>query len=137
MQSVVVVVKSLEGSHALVEAVDAGCGRCHETGGCGGKNLSRAFCGSPKQFRIPNKLDLHAGDRVRVGTSGDSVRAAASRAYLMPLLLLIGGAGIGGFLNSTFSVLGALIGLVGGWVLLIREKTSQSPPEMLEQVKDA
>ena len=32
-------ITALDGDYALVRIADAGCGRCHEPGGCGGVNI--------------------------------------------------------------------------------------------------
>lgn len=107
------VVRALDGSDALVEVEQGGCGRCHEEGGCGGQQLTQMFCGGPKSYHAENAIGAGIGDRVVVATAPGSVRRTANLAYGIPLLSAIGGAFVGMPLGGDGgAVLGALAGLI-------------------------
>ena len=136
MQTVRAVVTAVDGKVAEVEVESAGCGRCREPGGCGGQNLSRAFCGT-RRFRTENTLELTVGDRLRLGIDDVHVRSAANRAYLLPLGLMATGAFLGTGLSSMASAVGAFVGLGVGWALLVRNRHGElPPPQMLARVVD-
>lgn len=106
------VVRALEGSNALVEVEQGGCGRCHEEGGCGGQQLTQMFCGGPKSYLAENSIGAGVGDHVVVATVPGSVRRTANLAYGIPLLGAIGGAFAGMPIGGDAgAVLGALAGL--------------------------
>ena len=46
------VVRAVHGRQAEVAVDEGGCGRCHETGGCGGHNLGRMFAGLARTYRV-------------------------------------------------------------------------------------
>ncbi len=52
---------ALEGDEAVVRMDEAGCGRCHEKGGCGGQNLGRMFCSTSPTYRLHNPGGLRVG----------------------------------------------------------------------------
>lgn len=119
------VVRALDGSDALVEVEQGGCGRCHEEGGCGGQQLTQMFCGGPKSYHAENTIGAGVGDRVVVATAPGSVRRTANLAYGIPMLGAIGGAFVGMSLGGDAgAVLGALAGLVIAFVY-IRRRVSQ------------
>lgn len=136
MQTVRAVVTAVEGLVAEVEVESGGCGRCHESGGCGGQNLARAAC-STRRFRTENTLGLMVGDRVRLGIDDSHVRTAANRAYLVPLGLMAVGAFLGNGISSMASVCGAIAGLAAGWALLVRAGQGEPPlPRMVARLSD-
>lgn len=113
------IVTALDGSHAIVLVEETGCGRCHEEGGCGGNNLGRMFCSTPKTFRVLNPEKAAVGDRVVVAVAGDAVRRSAVLAYGFPLLALFSGAIGGTFLaGETGAMIGAAVGMFAAWLLL-------------------
>lgn len=124
------VVRALDGSDALVEVEQGGCGRCHEEGGCGGQQLTQMFCGGPKSYRAENTIGAGVGDRVVVATAPGSVRRTANLAYGMPLLGAIGGAFVGmPFGGDAGAVVGALAGLIVAFAyirLRVRKKTGSA-----------
>lgn len=114
-------VAAQDGDHALVQIEDAGCGRCHEEGGCGGHSIGRALCSTPRLFRLPNPQKLPVGSRVNVLVESDAVRRGATVAYLVPLLSLLLGAILGSWLaGEAGALVGALSGLALAWVFLRR-----------------
>lgn len=119
------VVRALDGSDALVEVEQGGCGRCHEEGGCGGQQLTQMFCGGPKSYHAENAIGAGVGDHVVVATAPGSVRRTANLAYGIPLLGAIGGAFVGMPLGGDAgAVLGALAGLTVAFAY-IRLRTSR------------
>jgi sigma-E factor negative regulatory protein RseC len=104
-------ISALDGEYAIVRMDEAGCGRCHEDGGCGGNNLGKMLCSTPRTFRVLNPGKAAVGDSVRVAIADGAVRRSAAYAYGLPLLALFGGA-LGG--ASLAGDLGSIFGGVGG-----------------------
>lgn len=119
------VVRALNGSDALVEVEQGGCGRCHEEGGCGGQQLTQMFCSGPKSYRAENSIGASVGERVVVATAPGNVRKTANLAYGAPLLGAIGGALLGMPLGGDAGgIIGAVAGLIGAFAY-IRHRTLQ------------
>ncbi len=116
------VIKRIEGEQVFVEVdpVVSGCGRCHEAGGCGSSLLTQSL--RPAKFRLyrlPNCIGASVGDHVILSVPEGAVLRASLLAYLMPILLLIGGAALGMALDGQDSAalsgagIGLLLGLLG------------------------
>jgi sigma-E factor negative regulatory protein RseC len=116
-------ISAIDGDHALVVMDETGCGRCHEDGGCGGQNIGKMFCHSPRSFRVLNPGHACVGDRVNVAIAEGALRRGAMLAYGLPLLTLFGGA-LGGSViaGESGALIGAVLGLLAAW-LLVRYKT--------------
>lgn len=135
------VVRDLDGEFALVEASQTGCGRCNEPGGCGGLHPGKILCASkPRLFRALNTVGAQVGDSVNVAVAEGAIGAAATRAYLLPLALLLAGAIAGEALfghrvGLWASVSGALLGLGLGWRSLSAHRLSRKPmlPKIVER----
>ncbi len=107
------IVREIDRDDALVEVEQGGCGRCHEAGGCGGQQLTRMFCSTPKTYRVANEIGAGVGDRVTIALAAGSVRRSANLAYILPLTATIAGAVVGMFLgDDPGAMLGALAGLL-------------------------
>jgi sigma-E factor negative regulatory protein RseC len=78
-------VTALDGDHAVVRIDDAGCGHCHEEGGCGG--LHRV-CATPRTFRLPNPGGASVGDRVTISLPDGGLWRSALLVYGTPLVFL-------------------------------------------------
>lgn len=127
------------GKYAVVRIDDGGCGRCHEPGGCGGANIGRMLCTTPRDFRALNPQGVALGARVRVAIADGAVRRGALTAYALPLLaLLVGamaGSAIAGDLNrDAGGIVGALVGLVAGWLPLWRGAAGKAGDPALQAV---
>jgi sigma-E factor negative regulatory protein RseC len=110
-------ITALDGEYAIVVMEETGCGRCYEQGGCGGKNLGKLFCNSPRTFRVLNKGNSALGDRVTIAISEGVVRRSAVLAYGLPLLALFAGSITGSELaGETGAILGAIVGLISAWL---------------------
>lgn len=117
------IVIRLEGNQAIVEIrpPDGGCGRCHETGGCGSNLLNESL--RPKklnQYRLPNTLGAKPGDAVILTLPEGALLRAACLAYLFPAILLILGAALGKYLSPDplASLSGAAAGLLTALLIL-------------------
>jgi sigma-E factor negative regulatory protein RseC len=114
-------VTAVDGEYATVRMDESGCGRCHEEGGCGGNNLGKMFCSTPRTFRVPNPGNAVVGDHVQVMIADGVVRRSAARAYVFPLFALFAGA-LGGsaLAGEPGAIIGAFSCLLVAWFLLRR-----------------
>lgn len=98
----------------------AGCGRCHETGGCGGNLSADAAC---QEYRVSNLLGAHPGDRVLLEVPQGATLSAAVQAYVVPLAaMLICAIGVHAFWPND---LAAVLGGAGGLALALLYMRSQ------------
>jgi sigma-E factor negative regulatory protein RseC len=110
-------ITALDGDHASVRITGEGCGRCHEPGGCGGSNLTQAFCLSPKIYRVLNPGGAKPGEEVVVVIRDRMLFRSAIAGYGLPLFGLFAGAALGLASGETSSIIGAGCGLlVAFWV---------------------
>lgn len=109
---------AIDGEFATVEVkvLDGGCGRCHDEGGCGGQNITRALCDKTKKITVANTLGAGLGDTVFLGMEEQVLRAFATRAYVLPFLGLIFGAAFGQQLFASVDSLGGIFGGMVGFV---------------------
>ena len=109
-------VTALDDDSAFVRISDKGCGRCHEEGGCGGNNLTQMLCATPKVYKVLNPRNARVGDTVVIVMENAVVVRGALVAYVLPLLALFVGAGLGAvFFGDTGSMIGAGVGVVSAW----------------------
>ncbi|MFA7292200.1 MAG: SoxR reducing system RseC family protein [Rhodocyclaceae bacterium] len=105
-----------DGNYAIVSTDDAGCGRCHEKGGCGGANVGRMFCTTPKRWRVLNPRGAAVGEQVRIAVGDGAVSSSAMLIYVLPLAFLIAGALLGTTLAAdSGGIFGAVLGLLLAW----------------------
>ena len=88
-------VTGLDGDFVLVRVEGGGCGRCHESGGCGGQQLTQMFCSTPRLYRLRNSVGARPGDQVSIILPAGALSRYATLAYGLPLLGLIAGALLG------------------------------------------
>lgn len=124
-----------------------GCGRCHETGGCGGISLAQPLCAKPKSLVLPDSIGLSVGETVRVTIPDALLSKGVTHTYVIPLILFFAGSILGttvlpSVLPLTWQVssdvgamLGAGVGLVAAWWQLQRNqrKSPISEPQILER----
>ena len=137
-------VLAIENGHALVQPDNpANCQACAEGRGCGGGLFARALTREGAPLRVENRLQVGVGECVVLGTAGSNLLSAALLVYLMPLLALLAGAGLGQVLGDGDgpAVLGGGIGLASGFALLrfggrawLRRHTAE--PMMLRRASD-
>lgn len=110
-------VRALDGETALVEVQGGGCGRCHESGGCGGHHLTQVLCGAPRTYRATNPFGAQVGDEVMVGIPARVVWIGATWGYVLPVLALLTGALAGMALGGESAAMwGGGGGLVLAWL---------------------
>jgi len=108
-------VVALEGEHAWIESLSLhGCAKCEAGEGCGGGIFAKLF--GDKQFRmkINNSLNIDLNDNVVIGVEDSAVTNASLISYLLPLLGLSLGAGLGSYFDATDSELWTLTGALVG-----------------------
>lgn len=108
------VVRGLDQADALVEVESAGCGRCHEEGGCGGNNLTQMFCSGKRLYRVTNTIGASVDEHVIVDISPGSISRSANIAYGIPLGLVLLFAMLGG---GIFGDIGAMVGAAAGFLI--------------------
>jgi sigma-E factor negative regulatory protein RseC len=114
------IVTSVERNLAVVEIAPraAGCGRCHEPGGCG---VSTSTTTGKRQYRLPNDIGARVGDEVVLTIPEGSLLKVSLLAYFLPVALVILGAAAGTLLSASSDLValtGAGIGLLVGLVVL-------------------
>jgi sigma-E factor negative regulatory protein RseC len=137
------VVTRIEDAHAVVEIGPrtAGCGRCHEPGGCGAPSMGAA-AKRKRHYRLANTIGVRVGDDVVLTMADGALLKISFLAYLLPVALLITGAAIGTTLAPTSDALalaGAVIGLAFGLVALRLSQTIMSTarePLLSMRIKD-
>lgn len=118
--------------------LSGGCGRCHETGGCGGVSIAQPLCSKPKTLLVPDRLGVQIGDKVLVAIPDRMLSQGVTRAYMIPLLLLFAGSILGGSILPQLApmqwqitadigaITGAGIGLIAAWWQLQRSLRSRA-----------
>lgn len=118
--------------------VSGGCGRCHETGGCGGVSITQPLCSTPKTLLVADDLGVQVGNKVLVAIPDALLSQGITRAYLIPLILLFFGSALGAILLPNLTPLqwqltpdigaiaGAGIGLIAAWWQLQRNQQSRA-----------
>lgn len=105
------------------------CGQCQHSSNCGTGLVSKALPGRDHRFIIATDLSLTVNQQVRIGIPEQGVITSALLVYLIPLLMILGGAllasaGLG--LGDGGTLLGAVIGggIGFGWASRLARRTS-------------
>lgn len=121
------VVRDFRVGHVTVEPEAlAGCSACAPDG-CATKRIANLFApAQPRQFEIVSDEAFEIGERVEVGVAESTLLRASLSAYIMPLLFVFAGAGLGMLFASTatadlMAALGAILGLLFAGVLRLRQ----------------
>jgi len=91
--------------------------------GAGQESWPSFFCSKPRLFQVENPINAGVGDQVIISVADGAVLSGIGVVYLLPLLLLLGGAMLGnlwaaqGGQRDAYAAAGALLGLVVGFVL--------------------
>lgn len=124
------VIVKINNSVAYVETQRvSGCGHCDPQKGCATSTLTKFFGGKKTFFKAMNPIDAQVGDSVVIGVEDGAVLKGSLAVYLLPVIFVLAGAGIGNYLGSSvtkrdlFAVIGAGTGLVAGY-LWIRAYTA-------------
>jgi sigma-E factor negative regulatory protein RseC len=91
----------------------SGCEQCNGQG-CGSSKVAQLFCSQPRQFLVANPIQAKVGDEVILAVAEASLLRSIGVIYLLPLILLIAGAGIFSYVDywgERAVALGALAGL--------------------------
>lgn len=119
------IVRRLEGDHAWLD-LRSGCDACGESGGCG---LSDGK-GKPLQ-RLRNDIGARVGDTVILSVPDGIVLKAVLYCYLLPLAMVLGMAAVGMALaHEVGALIGAILGLLSGWIVLRRAGIRLARPTM-------
>jgi sigma-E factor negative regulatory protein RseC len=115
-------VVAVEGRLAWVETGRAGaCNACAQGAGCGILSLAGLFGRRRPSFRVANPIDARVGDEVIVGVEEAALVNGSLLVYLLPLLLLIGLAGVGDVVGKHMALQYAeglsIVGGLGGMAL--------------------
>ena len=99
----------------------SGCEQCNGKG-CGSSKVAQLFCSKPRQFEVANPIGAGVGDDVIVTVADGAVLRGIGLVYLLPLALLVSGAGLGSALaenpgeSDAYVALGGVAGLSLGFV---------------------
>ena len=131
-------VVSIRGEMAEVETQRRSvCGHCSADGACGTSQIARYVGNRRLLVQTYNPIGAKPGDQVIIGVPDGALLEAAFFAYLIPLVVMIGGAmagaGIAGLVGPAYeqpmSVLGGLSGLAAAIAWLPRLLRSRRPGE--------
>ncbi|MDP1985255.1 MAG: SoxR reducing system RseC family protein [Sulfuritalea sp.] len=117
------VVVAVSGSEVWVEVPGRApaCGNCKASDACQDSLLG--LSAGPRRYRVANPIGARVGDHVQLTVADGTLWHASLMSYVLPLLLAIGGAGIGQSLaGDAWAVAGMLAGLGGGLVVLRRDE---------------
>lgn len=129
-------------------AMQGGCGRCDEPGGCGGVSLAQPLCAKPKTLVLADPIGLAVGDQVRVAIPDELLSRGITQTYVLPLLLFIVGSLLGAVLlpdalpmqwqvsSDVGAMIGAGVGLIAAWWQLHRaqHRSPMGIPRILERL---
>ncbi|MDD5389200.1 MAG: SoxR reducing system RseC family protein [Gallionellaceae bacterium] len=127
-------VTRLEGDSAwVVSAAPSSCGACGGKG-CGSSLFARVLHADEPEYRVENPIGAAVGESVVVGLPDGALLGAALSGYLVPLMLLLLGAGAGQhFAGELGAVAGGLLGLVLAALYLKRRSAPVSYPVVLRR----
>lgn len=115
---------------------ESSCSHCSSTG-CSGSVLAELFSPKTSRMYLQNSIGVVKGQRVVIGIPDKFLLAASFRAYLMPLLVMLGVTAVASFSGASEAVQGllALAGLYGGFLWVKRQmKTSWSREKLQPQL---
>lgn len=110
-----------DGSALVLANQVSGCEQCNGQG-CGSSKVAQLFCSSPRKFEVQNPIDAVVGDEVIVAVADGAVMRGIGLVYLVPLVLLVLGAGLGSLWNAQPEqadmdvALGGFVGLSLGFI---------------------
>lgn len=116
-----------EGELAWVTAESpSSCGACGGKG-CGSSMFVRMLHPREPEYPVMNPISAEAGETVVVGIEDGALLRAAISGYLVPLLLLLLGALLGGTWGEAQAVAGAAAGLSAAVIWLRRRRAVPAP----------
>lgn len=125
-------VMRVDGATAWVQAESpSSCGACGGKG-CGASLYSRLLHPREPEYAVGNPIAARAGELVVVGVEDGVLFRAALAAYVLPLMLLL----LGALLGGRWGEFGALAGAVAGLTLAamwLRSRRGASQPVILRR----
>lgn len=115
--SAIGLVIEVSGTRARISPEVELCTACKASGRCAGVSIARAAC-DPSEFWVDNPIAAAVGDRVALSDPPLGVVSLATISYLIPLLGLLAGAGVGSMHGSWLAVSLALTGFALAFVVL-------------------
>lgn len=122
----------------------SGCEQCNGQG-CGSSKVAQLFCTEPKKFEVNNAIDADVGDEVIIAVADGAVLQGIGLVYLLPLLLMILGAGLSGLISPSGQsdksvaiacILGLMLGfLITKW-LSARKNNDRNKPYIARRWSD-
>ena len=96
--------------------------------GCGNSIWGKLFAHQSTAFKAQNRINAKVGDSVIVGINESALLKSALLLYIVPLATMLIGAIVATQIHDTngYAMLGALIGLVLGFVWVKGHTTSSS-----------
>jgi len=131
-----------EPGYAWVETRrESACCHCATAGSCGVSALGKALGTRPDRVRLPDPLSVQTGERVVIGIAEERLLSAAFRAYMVPLLCMLGAALAGAQLGFSqwgtgFFSLAALAAGLAWPGAHARGATAEVQPVLLRRVRD-
>lgn len=117
----------VEGELAWVRTESpSSCGACGGKG-CGSSTFARLLHPREPEYAVLNPIASEAGESVVVGIEEGALLRAAVSGYLMPLLLLLLGALLGGLWGEPQAIAGGVLGLAIAMAWLKRRRVLASP----------
>ena len=107
----------VEAGYAWVESERrSGCSHCGSRESCGVSALGKLFAVRTQRMRLPDPLGVQTGEDVVVGLSERRLVGAASVAYMLPVLVMIGMALLSASLGhgQGSAAVSSVVGLLGG-----------------------
>ena len=127
------VVRTDGGSAWVASKAPSSCGACAGKG-CGSSVFNRLWHPDEPEYQVDNPIGARPGDAVVVGLPDGALLGAVLASYGMPLLLLVGGAGLGNALGGEpGAILGGLCGLGMAAFWLRRHRGANALPVILRQ----
>ncbi|GHD28358.1 SoxR reducing system RseC family protein [Halioglobus pacificus] len=142
-------VVAVEDDSIWVETIrQSTCGACAARKGCGHGMLNRYASGQRGYIRVLpgdnlKPRDCTVNDQVMIALPESVILRGSAIVYLMPLLLMLLGAALGGYgaASDIASLLGAGTGLLGGLVLVRyhahRHRDDRSLQPVMDQIVEA
>ncbi|WP_411991866.1 SoxR reducing system RseC family protein [Agarivorans sp. DSG3-1] len=105
-------VVEVDDGYATVECVSkSACGSCGSAEHCGNSAIAKAFPTRTHQLKVKLTDSVEVGDQIELGLVAKNMLQSALLVYLLPLIMLIAGAGIGKWLSQQI--------MAGDWLIAL------------------